>query len=59
MKNLWLLIFLIFSLSACSHVPANSTGRALATPSNIQTNQCEISPEDREALLRLEYWSFD
>ena len=49
----------LLALTACSHAPANADTRQLATSASTQESKCEVSPQDREALLNLDYKSFD
>jgi hypothetical protein len=44
-------------LTACSH--SAITSRGLATPISSQENKCEITAQEKEALLKLDYQSFD
>jgi hypothetical protein len=49
---------LLLPIAACSHVPANLGERPMGI-ANAQADQCKISDPDREAILSLDYKSFD
>ncbi len=52
-------LLLIFFLWSCSHDPIRPDSRELVEPTPPQEQKCQISLEEREALLKLDYKAFD